>query len=555
MRKRLIFALSNRRRVGIALPLLVTVLAIVPTLRRVGAQDEPRGLKTIPAGAEKRIALVIGNASYPIGPLANPVNDARDMAAALRVVRFEVTLREDLTQRQMKEEIQAFGRALRAGGVGLFYYAGHGLQVGGRNYLVPIDAKIEREEDVEFEAVDAGRVLAELAKAENNLNIIILDACRNNPFARSFRSAAQGLAYMSAPSGTLIAYATAPGAVASDGRGRNGLYTEELLKNMRQPGLRIEDVFKRVRVGVRTKTNGNQVPWESVSLEGDFYFMPTAAVAPAIEAGKPAASNSVATNPGGTAPASSGAGRQEHVKVQTYAETVNRVGIEMVRVPAGKYLMGAPASEEDRSNDEGPQHEVRVSSFYMGKYEVTQAQWQAVASLPKVRMDLKPNPAYFKGEDLPVEQVSWEDAVEFCARLSKATGKTYRLPTEAEWEYAARAMTTGPYAGDEVDEMGWYDSNSANTTHPVGRKKANGFGLYDMHGNVWEMCMDWYSENYYTQSPGTDPAGPSSGSDRVGRGGGWGNDARGLRVANRSRSAPGSRSNRDLGFRLVRTIK
>lgn len=234
------------------------------------------------------------------------------------------------------------------GGVGLFYFAGHGIQVSGRNFLVPLGANIEREEDVEFEAVDAGRVLAEVAKAANNLNIIILDACRNNPFARSFRSTSQGLAYMSAPSGTIIAYSTAPGSLASDGTGRNGLYTEELLKNIRQPGLRIEDVFKRVRVGVRSRTGGNQVPWESVSLEGDFYFTPT-------------------SNPSSAQPITSAASKQENVDLPTYSESINGIGIEMVRVPAGKFLMGSPASDSLRSSVEVPQHEVSLSSFLHGQ--------------------------------------------------------------------------------------------------------------------------------------------------------------------------------------------
>jgi formylglycine-generating enzyme required for sulfatase activity len=175
-----------------------------------------------------------------------------------------------------------------------------------------------------------------------------------------------------------------------------------------------------------------------------------------------------------------------------------------------------------------------------------------VASLPKVEIDLNPNPSHFKGDNFPVEQVSWIDAVEFCARLSQATGKTYRLPTEAEWEFACRAGTRGEYAGDDLDEMGWYDGNSAKTTHAVGRKKPNGFGLYDMHGNVLEWCRDWYSGNYYSQSPSVDPRGPGAGLDRVVRGGGWGSDAMNLRSAFRHGSTPDARSNA-LGFRLVKT--
>ncbi len=238
-----------------------------------------------------------------------------------------------------------------------------------------------------------------------------------------------------------------------------------------------------------------------------------------------------------------GSNAVESENQKAYTETVNRVGIEMVRVPAGKFTMGSPASEEGHDDDESPQHEVSISSFYMSKYEVTQLQWRAVAQLPKVRIDLPSNPSNFKGDDLPVEQVSWEEAVEFCARLSQATGKSYRLPTEAEWEYAARAMTTGPYAGS-LDSMAWYASNSGQTTHPVGTKQPNGFGLYDMHGNVWEWCNDWYSENYYFQSPSADPTGPAPGSHRVIRGGGWAAPRRtcGQRFASGSRPTTASTS-------------
>ena len=178
----------------------------------------------------------------------------------------------------MKREIQAFGEKLQKGGVGLFYYAGHGIQVNGHNYLLPVGAAIEHEKQVEYEAVDMGAVLSEMDYAHNRLNIVIMDACRDNPFARSFRSISQGLASVDAPTGTLVAYATAPGSVANDGQGDNGVYTGELIRAMVQPGLKIEDVFKQVRSAVREATGGRQVPWESSSLEGDFYFIcPTAA--------------------------------------------------------------------------------------------------------------------------------------------------------------------------------------------------------------------------------------------------------------------------------------
>lgn len=219
------------------------------------------------------LALVIGNADYRTSPLKNPVNDAFDMAQTLRTLGFEVIHKEDADQRAIENAISEFGRQLRKqGGVGLFYFAGHGIQVNGRNYLIPIDAEIETESDVRFEAVDAGRVLGKMEDAGNDLNIVILDACRDNPFARSFRTSSKGLARMDAPKGSLIAYATAPGSVAADGEGRNGIYTKYLLKHMTTPGLKVEEVLKQVRVDVINETKEKQIPWESSSLTGEFYF-------------------------------------------------------------------------------------------------------------------------------------------------------------------------------------------------------------------------------------------------------------------------------------------
>lgn len=222
----------------------------------------------------QRVALVIGNSDYQAGPLLNPVNDARAMARALQEAKFEVLKYENvLTIADMKRAIREFGEKIQNGGVGLFYYAGHGIQVNGKNFLIPTEAEIYREEEVEYESVDVGFVLAQMEAAHNRMNIIILDACRNNPFARSWRSASQGLAFINAPAGTLIAYATAPGSVASDGTGENGLYTQELLKQIRKPKLKIEDVFKNVRVNVLEYSGELQTPWESSSLIGDFYFV------------------------------------------------------------------------------------------------------------------------------------------------------------------------------------------------------------------------------------------------------------------------------------------
>ena len=220
-----------------------------------------------------RIALVIGNSNYQVGALANPANDANAMARSLRDTGFEVMQYTNLNKRELEESLRAFGGKIQRGSVALFYFAGHGVQVKGVNYLVPIGARLEKEGDAEYEAVDAGRIMNELEAAGSRLNIVILDACRNNPFAQRMRSLSRGLAVMSAPSGTVVAYATGPGEVASDGDGKNGLYTQELLKHMHEPNLKIEEVLKRTRIAVKEKTNGQQVPWENTSLDGDFYFV------------------------------------------------------------------------------------------------------------------------------------------------------------------------------------------------------------------------------------------------------------------------------------------
>lgn len=229
---------------------------------------------------EKRVALVIGNGKYPAYPLKNPANDARDMATALRKIGFDVIEKTDITQKEMNRAIAQFGGKLTTDTVALFFYAGHGIQVRGKNYLIPIDAQIESENSVRAETVDVDTLLDQLAASP--LNVVILDACRNNPFERRFRTVGGGLAQMDAPKGTLIAYSTSPGKVASDGEGRNGLYTQELLKIIQTPGLPVEQAFKKVRANVARATRDNQIPWEASSLTGDFFFSPLLGSTPSV---------------------------------------------------------------------------------------------------------------------------------------------------------------------------------------------------------------------------------------------------------------------------------
>jgi formylglycine-generating enzyme required for sulfatase activity len=235
------------------------------------------------------------------------------------------------------------------------------------------------------------------------------------------------------------------------------------------------------------------------------------------------------------------------------ARTTDKTGIEMVFVKGGTFTMGCTSEQSDCDDDEKPAHQVTVSDFRMGKYEVTQKQWTEI---------IGSNPSSFKNcEDCPVENVSWNDVQEFIKQLNRKTGKNYRLPTEAEWEYAARGGSTGStstssatatkYAGsNSIDEVAWYDNNSGSKTHPVGQKKPNELGLYDMTGNVWEWCSDWYGSDYYKNSPRNNPQGSASGSNRVLRGGSWSSGARYCRVALRNYGHPVDRVIND-GFRLV----
>lgn len=229
------------------------------------------------ANAEHKTALIIGNASYEKIPLKNAVNDATAMAMKLESLGFKVILRTNATANDMKKAIREFGSIISQNkGVGMFYYAGHGIQYHGDNYMLPVSAAISKQEDIEFEAVEIGRVLVEMDAAKNSMNMVILDACRDNPFAASSRSLSSNNAGLTsidrAPSGTFIAYSTSPGSVASDGDGGNGLYTQELLKFIDTPNLKLEDMFKKVRVSVKNYSAGQQIPWENSSVEGDFYF-------------------------------------------------------------------------------------------------------------------------------------------------------------------------------------------------------------------------------------------------------------------------------------------
>ncbi|MDR1933300.1 MAG: SUMF1/EgtB/PvdO family nonheme iron enzyme [Spirochaetales bacterium] len=506
--------------------LLVTVILVSPFF-------------VLSAQQNAKFALVIGNGAYTaITPLRNPVNDASAMKTTLEGLGFQVELLTNATLRQMNEGVNRFSRRLEAAtdSYGFFYYAGHGVQSAGENYLIPVNADIQREADFQYEALNMQRTLDYIQEAGNHLNVVVLDACRDNPFSWK-RGGARGLTVVSAqPPGSIIVYATSAGSTAADGTGQNGLFTTHLLNNLKNQELELYDLFRRTMADVRQASGGAQVPAIYSQLDTAAYLgrRPAAPViaAPAAQpvAGRPAAP------PERPAPAN------------------------MVRVEGGTFQMGSANGDDD----EKPVHSVTVKSFYMAKCEVTQKEWQEIMGT---------NPGNFKGDDLPVENVSWYDAIEYCNKRSLKEGLTpayrgsrdstitcnfsatgYRLPTEAEWEYAAKGGDKDylilSYSGsNNADAVGWYTDNSWRRTHPVGTKQANSLGLHDMSGNVWEWCWDWYGT--YPRSALSDPAGAASGSGRVLRGGGWGSGAGNLRSADRDSGTPSNRYS-SIGFRLVR---
>jgi len=277
------------------------------------AQDDRGIAGTAAAGiptAERRCALVIGNSAYPDGRLRNPVNDAKAVASALRQCGFDVIEKTDCDKRKMTEALAEFAGRTPAGGVAMFFYAGHGIQVEGENYLVPLGADLNGPGDVEFECVNAERVLRKMEESRPQLNIMVLDACRNNPWTRSWkREVPSGLAAMEAPGGTIIAYATAKGQTADDGPGENGLYTSQFLKYVQTPGLNAVEVFLSTAADVKRVSGKDQEPWLSLSYTGKFYFVP----------GTPPTATAVASVPAAPPPAPAALALTGHLQVNVNA--------------------------------------------------------------------------------------------------------------------------------------------------------------------------------------------------------------------------------------------
>jgi formylglycine-generating enzyme required for sulfatase activity/uncharacterized caspase-like protein len=592
------------------------------------------GLAGLPdtAQAQKRVALVIGNATYEHTPqLTNPVNDAKDITAALKTLAFEVVEGLDLSKPAFDRKVLDFAAALEGADVGVFFYAGHGLQVAGQNYLVPVDAQLLTATALDFELIRV-EVIQRVMELSTKTNVLFLDACRDNPLGRNLarnlgtRSAdiGKGLAQIEAGSGTLISFSTQPGAVALDGRGRNSPYSEALAKQLSKSDDDLNAVLIAVRNDVMTATQDAQVPWEHSALRGRLYFkQPTAASEPgkaariqlseAAEAWHAAerttsipALEAFISRYNETYYAVLARTRIEELKNEKIAQpkselvkksednsatianqrlTMLRQGNEgaepkadmkrtitagamqpgsvfrdcpecpeMVVVPAGEFFMGS----NDGGANEKPVHKVTIAkAFAVGKFEVTFAEWDSCVAAGGCTRSPE-DQGWGRGRR-PVINVSWDDATkEFLPWLSRTTGKTYRLLTEAEWEYAARSATGTAYSwGNDIGKTrancsGCGSQWDAKQTAPVGSFQANAFGLHDMHGNVWEWVQDCYTT--YVGAAADGRAAPDAASClRVRRGGSWDSSPNDLHLSGRLRNGERSRFN-NLGFRVARTL-
>ena len=558
-------------------------------------------------GEERRVALVIGNAAYLKSPLDNSVSDAEAVAAALADVGFSVTTVEDATQQQMGSAIAGFVDDLRPDDVAMFYYAGHGVQVGNENYLIPTDYAGTTETEVQFGAHGVTSVLDKMSAAR--VAILVFDACRNNPY-RGIRGAA-GLAAMNRLArGTLVMYSASAGAEASD----EGLFAARLVEALRQPELGISELFQRVQNDVESASNGRQRPALYDELVNDFVLRLEDPVEEDAEVAEVAADGPFRDCP--TCP-------------------------EMMRIPSGRFMMGSNEGDER----ERPVHPVTVGSFAIGRHEVTRVEFAAFLeatghrmysrnsvstqchsfiSFPSRRFEqVNPpyndgrswgNPGFAQNDAHPVVCVSWADAQRYVRWLRELTGMTYRLPSEAEWEYAARAgTTTERYWGDDSDDQCTYGNGADRTlmetrrmghgmvisdrqsdhaacldraaaTKVVGWYVPNRFKLHDMLGNVSEWVQDGVSGSYRgaprdgtARQPIPVPLGPGYGrprdpwgldlsvffvgevhqrsfyAGRMVRGGSWLDGSDVLRSASRAFRDGGDRFNH-IGFRVVRDL-
>jgi formylglycine-generating enzyme required for sulfatase activity len=510
--------------------LVAALLLIVAS----AAQAQPAAAPA-PVPEERRVALLIGNDTYEGSPLTNPSRDVRRVGETLRGLGFFLVgggPQLNLDKAGMERALRDFRAYLGPGAVAFFYFSGHGMSIRDTSYLVPIGADAPRAEARADEVfVNARSVVELLGASGSRLSMIVLDACRVIVFRESLRErVTQGLASLNAPNGVLIAYTTQPGNVASDGdpNAPSGPYSSALIGAMQAPGLGFVDVFNRTGLEVSRNSNGVQRPWLAISpIEGNFYFTPPGATPGQVAVVPPA---------------------PPRPAVPTTRDCPDCP--ELVSVPAGSFTMGSDAGKPD----ERPPHPVTIARpFALGRTEVTFAEYDACVAAGACRR--RPEDEGWGRGRQPVINVSWSDAHEYTAWLSQRTGRRYRLPSEAEWEYAALGGSTARaglfgYANCWGCGSDW-DHRQAG---PVGSFRANGYGLHDMLGNVWEWVEDCIAGDYRAApvdgAAAASPAGAAC-TRRGLRGGSWADLMRLVRISNRGGADPATR-NYLIGFRVLR---
>ncbi len=493
--------------------------------------------------AGKRVALVIGNAAYTdVGSLANPIADAKAVSLAFEAAGFdEVRHVDNQSANAMRQELKDFSAKAANAEIAVIYYAGHGVEVADQNYLVPVDAKLLRSTDIEFEAIPLSIVRSAVSGA-SKLRIVVLDACRNNPFKLSGnggkRAATRGLGNIEPSAGEVVAYSAKEGTLAQDGpRDENSPYATALVKSLNEPGLEIRLLFGKVRDDVLSSTKNEQEPYTYASLGGEAIYL------------KPA----VLTT--------------EVPKFKSFSDCKDCP--QMLVIPAGEFIMGSADDEPDHEKDESPQHQVAINSFAMGQFEITRSQfegfitathydtgstcsqWNGKRYVATAGSNFT-NPGLTQTGQHPATCLSWKDAKAYTKWLSNRTGYKYRLLTESEWEYAARAGSTDAYATGQILDANVVNFNGQGT-QPVGQQPANKFGLYDMQGNVWEWTEDCYAKTY-DAAPVDGSAYVEPGCERTYRGGAWANTAKDMRFATRGTNDSDKRVN-IFGLRVARNLK
>ena len=571
---------------------ILAVLLVLSFVRAAGAENAttpgPIAGEQLAAapGYEKRVALVIGNSAYQkVATLDNPGRDAAAMGELFRRIGFSrVVVRTNLDQAGMRNALKDFSESVEDAQIAVVFFAGHGIEVNGTNYLIPTDAVLKRDIDVEDETVSLDRV-GQMIEQARRLRLIILDACRDNPFTSGMRRVAsrsigRGLGRINVTtSDTMIAFAAQPGSTAADGDGVNSPFTTALLHNLATPGLDIRLAMGRTRDEVLASTNHKQEPTIFGSLGGtEISLVASPKLAAVVPPVAPTA-QPVAPQPGAS-PCSNGATtvsfsssrepcplsvtEERSLKPKDVFKECEMGCPEMVVIPAGSFTIGSPEKEEGRRPHEGPQQLVTIGqAFAAGRFAVTFDEWDACAADGGCRRYRPDDSGWGRGRR-PATKVSWDDAKAYAQWLSDKTGKDYRLLSEAEREYVTRAGTTTPFWwGSKITPRqanysgGNYHGKWGEhglKTFPVNSFDENPFGLYQVHGNIDEWVEDCWNDSY--RGAPTDGSARTTGDDcslRVLRGGGWELGDLYLRSANRRGAATFYRYN-SIGFRVARTM-